>query len=227
MENHRPPHIHPDDSFLFLTGRVYGGLSYLAPKKAKEYFLVKLDSILEKYKIILESWVILDNHYHLLIKARIGKLVAPFVREIHGATAYFIKKNLPPLITEFGQKLTRGVTPWDKRQTKRLSFEERQLKRELKFAKTEEEKIKVIAQFIARSQKRFNSHVYRELKLAITKGCLTDPAVLVSLVAKDAPIWHQYADHVIRDEKDYFCHLNYIHQNPIKHGYLLLRILIS
>ena len=25
-------------------------------------------------------------------------------------------------------------------------------------------------------------------------------------------------DHVIRDESDYYRHLNYIHQNPVKHG---------
>ena len=59
----------------------------------------------------------------------------------------------------------------------------------------------VIAQFIAR-----NPHI-------------TDTAVLALLTAKDPPIWHQYMDHVIRDEEDYYKHLNYIHQNPIKHGY--------
>jgi len=33
----------------------------------------------------------------------------------------------------------------------------------------------------------------------------------------DRKIWWNYYDHVIRDEKDFFKHLNYIHQNPIKH----------
>ena len=31
-------------------------------------------------------------------------------------------------------------------------------------------------------------------------------------------IWWNYYDHIIRDEADFFKHLNYIHQNPIKHG---------
>ena len=31
-------------------------------------------------------------------------------------------------------------------------------------------------------------------------------------------IWYQYWDRIIRDERDYYTHLNYIHQNPIKHG---------
>lgn len=30
-------------------------------------------------------------------------------------------------------------------------------------------------------------------------------------------IWWNYYDHIIRDETDFFKHLNYIHQNPIKH----------
>ncbi len=31
-------------------------------------------------------------------------------------------------------------------------------------------------------------------------------------------IWWNYYDHIIRGEEDFFKHLNYIHQNPIKHG---------
>lgn len=33
-------------------------------------------------------------------------------------------------------------------------------------------------------------------------------------------VWYQYVDHVIRNEQDYFTHFNYIHQNPVKHGYV-------
>lgn len=220
IKKHRPPHIHPDDSLLFLTGRIYGGFSYLTPRKTKKYFLKKLNLILEKYKIIPEAWVILDNHYHLLIKAGAGKMVASFTRELHGATAHFIKKNLPPLITEFGQRLIKAQTSWDKRQTKRLTLKEEKLRRELKFAKTEEVKMNALAQFIARYKRHFKPGVYRGLKSAITRGYLTEPIILVSLLAKDVPIWYQYSDHVIRNDKDYFRHLNYIHQNPVKHSYV-------
>ena len=34
----------------------------------------------------------------------------------------------------------------------------------------------------------------------------------------DRKIWWNYYDHVIRNESDFFKHLNYIHQNPIKHN---------
>lgn len=36
--------------------------------------------------------------------------------------------------------------------------------------------------------------------------------------AIDRKIWWNYYDHIIRDEIDFYKHLNYIHQNPIKHG---------
>jgi len=36
--------------------------------------------------------------------------------------------------------------------------------------------------------------------------------------AIDRKIWWNYYDHAIRDDADFYKHLNYIHQNPIKHG---------
>jgi len=219
FKKHRPLHIHLDTSILFLTARIYGGFSFLAPNTTKIYLLKKAASILKKYKLELDAWAILDNHYHILISAAEGILIGHFVRELHGATAHFVKKGLPPLITEFGQQLTKEVTPWDNRQTKKLSFKKQRLERELKFANTNEKKTAVLAQFIARHKNRFKSKTYRGLKSAITKGHLTDPAIIVSLTTKDTPIWYQYVDHVIRNEVDYYRHLNYIHQNSVKHGY--------
>jgi len=32
-------------------------------------------------------------------------------------------------------------------------------------------------------------------------------------------VWYNYWDRCIRDERDYWTHFNYIHYNPIKHGY--------
>jgi len=32
-------------------------------------------------------------------------------------------------------------------------------------------------------------------------------------------IWYQYWDHSIRDEADFWKHFNYIHHNPVKHGF--------
>jgi putative transposase len=33
-------------------------------------------------------------------------------------------------------------------------------------------------------------------------------------------IWHNYWDRVIRDEAEFYTKMNYIHYNPVKHGYV-------
>jgi len=33
-------------------------------------------------------------------------------------------------------------------------------------------------------------------------------------------VWHQYWDRFIRSEVDFYRHFNYIHHNPVKHGYV-------
>ncbi len=32
-------------------------------------------------------------------------------------------------------------------------------------------------------------------------------------------VWYKFTDRLIRDEKHFFTALNYIHYNPVKHGY--------
>jgi len=33
-------------------------------------------------------------------------------------------------------------------------------------------------------------------------------------------VWHNYWDRVMRDEQDFWTRFNYIHHNPVKHGYV-------
>jgi len=36
-------------------------------------------------------------------------------------------------------------------------------------------------------------------------------------------LWqHRYYDHILRDDRDLFRHLDYIHYNPVKHGYVAM-----
>lgn len=221
MKTHRPPHIHPDTSIMFITGRCYSGISWLYSDDTKKHFYNKLLETTSRYKLELDAWVICNNHYHLLLRATDGKQVPKFVKHLHGATAHHIKQQMPPIVIGGDQVLTREITPWDKRQTARLKREAELLERRLKSANAEQEE-SISAQFIARHQvdlikkvlADFSPRQKRELKFAIT-----DPRILTLLIAKDAPIWYQYMDHVIRNDEDYYKHLNYIHQNPVKHGY--------
>ena len=36
----------------------------------------------------------------------------------------------------------------------------------------------------------------------------------------ESPVWSNYWDYSLRDERDYYTHLNYLLYNPVKHGYV-------
>lgn len=64
---------------------------------------------------------------------------------------------------------------------------------------------------------------WRLLKTWFTKHC--DPALRATATAHAARgergLWqHRYWEHVLRDETDFIRHVEYIHYNPVKHGYV-------
>lgn len=244
ITKHRPLHFYLDNSLVFISARIYGGFSYLISEEMKGYFWKLLEEKALKYDLGLKAWVVLNNHYHLIVEAKKGNVVSKFIKEIHGASARHIKKRLPSLVATYGQVLTREVTPWDKRQKERLKREagianfssrfDRRINsaspaprgnRRLKSATPDPDGLaqftsrqEGLAQFIARYKSRFKPEEYRRLKSAITKGRIIDPEILIVLVSKNRPIWYQYIDHTLRNDRDFYIHLNYIHQNPVKHG---------
>lgn len=84
------------------------------------------------YEYQLFGWVILPNHYHLLFKSKLGRVLPDVMRKVHSKSAVHIKK-----------------------------------------------------------------HIENPTRIRI---------------------WYNYWDSCIRDERSLYMHLNYIHQNPVKHG---------
>ena len=127
----RPKHLKQDNSFYFFTAKTVGGQWFLRPDKYKELLWEIIKEKTKKFAFDLIAYVILNNHYHLIIRITNADQISKFIGEINGASAHAINK--------------------------------------------------------------------------------TDDAT-------NRKIWWNYYDHVIRGETDFFKHLNYIHQNPIKHG---------
>ncbi len=127
----RPPHIKLDQSYYFITAKTINGQWFLRPAKYKQILFDKIIEKTRKFNTNLIAYVILANHYHLIIKIDSGKILPKMMAEINGASS-------------------RAINSAD--------------------------------------------------------GVI------------NRKIWWNYFDHVIRNEKDFFSHLNYIHQNPIKHG---------
>ncbi|MFA7315101.1 MAG: hypothetical protein WC025_04225 [Candidatus Magasanikbacteria bacterium] len=65
LNKHRPFHIYNGYTY-FLTGRCYKGVNYFRDENKKRIFRKILKDSIEKFDIKLFSWVILDNHYHIL-----------------------------------------------------------------------------------------------------------------------------------------------------------------
>ena len=63
---HRPPHIYLDNTIYFIVSRTLDGIHFFDTDNKKKVLLQTILEIADKYKIILHSWVLLNNHYQLI-----------------------------------------------------------------------------------------------------------------------------------------------------------------
>lgn len=131
--SHHPPHVYLDDTWYIITAATLNHTSFLREERAKAFLRDKLKELVKAFKINLRAWVILDNHYHLLLQTSHGQDLSRFFSQLHGGTAW-------------------ALNGWDG--------------------------------------------------------------------VRGRQVWHNYWDTCIRDDKGYWTRFNYIHQNPVKHGYV-------
>lgn len=128
-KEYHPPHIYLDNQIYFLTVRCVNGQSYFRNKK--NLILKTSSEIFQKFNYGVYAFVILDNHFHLLL--RVNNNFKEFIKNLNGRIAFEINK----IDNARGRKVI-----------------------------------------------------------------------------------YQYWDHCIRNKTDFWKHFNYIHQNPVKHGYV-------
>lgn len=129
--HNRPPHFFINSQYYFITGRSIKGIHYLDSSKRKNIFLAVLNKSIEKFSVRLHGWVLLNNHYHLIIWVENAQCLPKFISNLHS--------NSSRILNKYDRTLGRRI-------------------------------------------------------------------------------WWNYWDHCIRNERDYYTHLNYIHHNPVKHG---------
>ncbi|MCJ7458917.1 MAG: transposase [candidate division Zixibacteria bacterium] len=98
---HNPPHLFRPSSKYFITGSTYLKKHFLTPESSKRRLLDSIVKGCEKYNWVLEDWVILNNHYHLMLNApdKADTLGAMF-KEVHKFTAMWLQENFPELKDE-------------------------------------------------------------------------------------------------------------------------------
>lgn len=130
---HQPPHMKASEEFRIVTGTCFEHRRYLdSPLRLKWFENMLLTSLAsESYKV--EAWIILPNHYHLLLKIPEFEPFAKLIGKIHGRTSFQMNR----------EDQTRG-----------------------------------------------------------------------------RKVWFNYTDRMMRSDRHYFTTINYLHHNPVKHGYV-------
>jgi putative transposase len=128
---HAPAHLFLSDYCYFVTAGTYERKPYFDVDAKKELLFDTICEMLGEDLSGLHAWVILSNHYHVLVTLKDAFRLPEIIRKIHSKSAVLLNK----LSQRPGRK-----------------------------------------------------------------------------------VWYQYWDECIRDEKDFYAKLNYIHWNPVKHG---------
>lgn len=89
---HRPPHIYLDDTYYFITASTFHKKLYFNTNQKKKLILSALKNAINNYQCKLYAWVILSNHFHLLLKMEVGKLLSKFTASIEGKSAVDLNK---------------------------------------------------------------------------------------------------------------------------------------
>jgi len=92
MDTHRPPHVHLDDMRYFITGSTFGKKCLWNTKAKLDRLAFLLREISGRYNIDLYAWVVLPNHYHLLLKTSYGKDLVKFFRKLHSDSANYLNR---------------------------------------------------------------------------------------------------------------------------------------
>ncbi|MBU0598315.1 transposase [Patescibacteria group bacterium] len=88
----RPPHLFIDKCYYFLTARTLGGKNFFNNNEKKMILLNVIKCAADKYDVKLVAWVVLDNHYHLIIKFINSNKLIRFVTNIHVNSSRLLNK---------------------------------------------------------------------------------------------------------------------------------------
>lgn len=89
----RPPHIYLDDTYYFLTSRTLGRKPFFNTDSKKKILLDVIREAIRRYGCNLIAWVVLSNHYHLLLKIKEGKQLPDLLRNIHANSSRLLNKS--------------------------------------------------------------------------------------------------------------------------------------
>jgi len=92
---HNPPHKFIANTKYFITSSIYNKIKLLTSEESKLKLLEYVKRTVENYNWKLEDWVILDNHYHLMLESdEHPESLGSIIGNIHRYSSLWIKKNV-------------------------------------------------------------------------------------------------------------------------------------
>ncbi len=90
--HHHPPHIFKNNAIYFITARTIDKNPHFNTTEKKNIFCLCLKAGLQKFEVEIFAWVLLSNHYHLLIKIDKKESLSKFINYLHGKSSYELNK---------------------------------------------------------------------------------------------------------------------------------------
>lgn len=84
---HSPPHPVKNSEFYLITATCYEHKYRINSEERRQQLLNKLFEQFTYQDIEILAWVVLENHYHLLVKNINFKVLSNILRSIHGSIA--------------------------------------------------------------------------------------------------------------------------------------------
>ena len=91
-KEYHPPHFYFDQSIYFITCRTVNKEKFFSTDAQKYILYSCLKTGLLAFKIPVYAFVILDNHYHLLIKIQKAEDLPLFIKFLNGKSSFELNK---------------------------------------------------------------------------------------------------------------------------------------
>lgn len=85
---HSPPHLIREQGYYLITAACYEHAAIMSLSKRRSEFESRILSSLQTSDIQISAWVILPNHYHILIGVTDFEKIPVFIKKLHNGTSY-------------------------------------------------------------------------------------------------------------------------------------------
>ncbi len=93
MPLHEPPHFHCAEGWFLITAATYEHKRYFQTEEERSWLLAELLKAFQDIKISIGSWVVLPNHYHLLVRCHPLSVISQPLRRVHARTARMLNRR--------------------------------------------------------------------------------------------------------------------------------------